>query len=323
MLAIVVRAFGGPEALQPEEVPDPIPGAGDVLVRIHAIGVNPYDTYMRSGAYAIRPDLPYIPGADAAGIIEHVGHDLSGVAIGDRVYICGTAAHRAYGAYASLVVCRPAQIHPLANRLSFAQGAAIGIPYVTAWRAVFDRAQAQPGETMLVHGASGAVGLAAVQIGHAAGLTVIGTAGTDEGAALVRAQGAAHVFNHREPGYLDRIGSITNSGPDVVIEMLANQNLDADLSVLAPRGRVVVVGSRGRVEIDPRKTMAKEAAVLGTAFWNLGADDLARIYAALGQAFEEGKLTPVIADELPLADASRGHERVMAPGAHGKIVLLP
>ena len=161
-----VRRSGGPPA---GRVPDPIPGAGDVLVRIHAIGVNPYDTYMRSGAYAIRPDLPYIPGADAAGVIEHVGHDVSGLAIGDRVYICGTSAHRAYGAYASLAVCHPPQTHPLANRLSFAQGAAVGIPYVTAWRAVFDRAQAQPGETMLVHGASGAVGLAAVQIGHAAG----------------------------------------------------------------------------------------------------------------------------------------------------------
>jgi NADPH:quinone reductase len=125
----------------------PAPGPGDVLVRIHAAGVNPYDTYMRAGSYAIRPPLPYIPGADAAGVVEQVGKEVSGIAPGDRVYIGGTATHRAYGAYASMVVCRASQVHPLASRLSFAQGAAINIPYVTAWRAVMDRAQARAAET--------------------------------------------------------------------------------------------------------------------------------------------------------------------------------
>lgn len=323
MLAIVARAFGGPEVLGLEELPDPVPGPGEVLVRIHAAGVNPYDTYMRAGSYAIRPELPYIPGADAAGVVQQVGEGVHGLAAGDRVYIGGTALHRAYGAYASMAVCRPSQLHPLADRLGFAQGAAINIPYVTAWRAVFDRAQARAGETMLVHGASGAVGLAATQIGHTAGLTVVGTAGTEEGMALVRAQGARHVLNHRAPGYLDQLGTITDGGPDIIIEMLANENLDADLTVLARHGRVVVVGNRGRVEIDPRKTMAKEAAILGTAFWNLGEADLARIHEGLGHAFREGKLTPVIGHELPLAEAARAHQMVLAPGAHGKIVLTP
>jgi NADPH2:quinone reductase len=323
MLAVVVREFGGPDVLHLEELPDPAPGAGEVLVRVNAVGVNPYDTYMRAGTYAIRPELPYIPGADAAGAVEQIGPEVSGIAIGDRVYVGGTALHPAYGAYASMAVCRRSQVHALADHLSFAQGAAINVPYVTAWRAVFDRGQAQAGETMLVHGASGAVGLAATQIGHAAGLRVIGTAGSDEGAALVRALGAQHVLNHREPGYLDHLASMTSGGPDVIIEMLANQNLDADLSVLAPRGRIVVVGNRGRVEIDPRKTMAKEAAILGTAFWNLTAEDLARIHEALGRAFEEGKLAPVIGHELPLADAAKAHDMVLMPGARGKIVLLP
>ena len=222
-----------------------------------------------------------------------------------------------------MVVCRAAQVHPLASRLTFAQGAAINIPYVTAWRAVIDRAQARDGETMFVHGASGSVGLAVTQIGRAAGLTVIGTAGTDEGAAEVRAQGAAHVLNHRAPDYLNNLASLTNGGPDVIIEMLANQNLDADLEVLARNGRIVIVGNRGRVEIDPRKTMAKEAAIFGTAFWNLSEGELARIHEELARGFVEGTLTPIIADELPLADAARAHERVMAPGARGKIVLAP
>jgi NADPH:quinone reductase len=323
MLAIVARAFGGPDVLALEELPDRVPGPDEVLVQVHAIGVNPYDTYMREGNYAIRPEPPYIPGADAAGIVEQIGAEVSGISRGDRVYIGGTATHRAYGAYASSIVCRPSQVHPLANRLSFAQGAGIHIPYVTAWRAVFDRTQGKAGETMLVHGASGAVGLAATQIGRAAGLIVIGTAGSTEGAELVRNQGAHHVLDHREPGYLDALTSITGGGPDIIIEMLANQNLDADLSALAPHGRVVIVGSRGRTEIDPRRVMAKEAAILGTAFWNLGEDDLARIHAELGRAFEDGRLTPVVGHELPLAQAARAHEMVLAPGARGKIVLVP
>jgi NADPH2:quinone reductase len=323
MLAVVARAFGPPDVLTLEEVPDPSPGAGEVLVRVHAVGVNPYDTYMRAGGYALSPEPPYIPGADAAGVIDQVGPEVSGVRAGDRVYVGGTAASRAWGAYASLVVCRPQQVHPLPERLSFAQGAAINVPYATAWRAVFQRAQSTRGETIFIHGASGAVGLAATQMAHAAGLTVIGTAGTDEGAALVRAQGAAHVLNHREPGYLDQLGLLTNGGPNVIIEMLANVNLDNDLAVLARNGRIVIVGNRGRVEIDPRRIMGKEAAVLGTAFWNIPEDDLARIHGGLAKGFEDGSLTPVVGRELPLAEAPRAHELVLQPGARGKIVLIP
>ncbi|HVG83038.1 MAG TPA: NADPH:quinone reductase [Vicinamibacterales bacterium] len=323
MLAIVARAFGGPEVLILEEPPDPVPGPDEVLVRVHAAGVNPYDTYMRAGGYAIAPGLPYVPGADAAGVVEQVGETVTGVRAGDRVYIGGTAAGRAHGAYASLVVCRATQIHPLPERLSFAQGAAINVPYVTAWRALFHRAQAESGETVLVHGASGAVGLAVTQLARAAGHTVIGTAGTPDGAELVRAQGADHVLNHREAGYLDQLGSITSGGPDVIVEMLANQNLDLDLTVLARQGRVVVVGNRGRVEIDPRKAMAKDAAILGMSLWSISEDDLARIHDGLGRGFADGSLTPVVGRELPLADAARAHQLILEPGARGKIVLIP
>jgi NADPH:quinone reductase len=321
MLAIVARAFGGPEVLQLEELPDPVPGAGELLVRVHAAGVNPYDTYMRAGGYAISPEPPFVPGADAAGVVEQAGPEVDGWQTGDRVYIGGTASHRAYGAYASLVVCQPHQVHRLPDRLSFAQGAAINVPYATAWRAVFQRAQATRGETMFVHGASGAVGLAAVQMGHAAGLTVIGTASTPEGAHEVRAQGAAHVLNHRDAGYLDELASLTGSGPDIIIEMLANQNLDHDLAAVAKFGRIVIVGNRGRIEIDPRRIMGKEATVMGTAFWNLSEEETSAIHAAMASGFASGALTPVVGRELPLADAARAHELVMQSGARGKIVL--
>ncbi len=323
MQAVVAHAFGGPEVLELEERPDPAPGPTEVLVEVHAIGVNPYDTYMRSGGYAITPDLPYVPGADAAGVVQQVGDQVTSVAVGARVYIGGTATNRAYGAYASRVICLPSQVHPLPARLSFAQGAAIHVPYVTAWRAVFDKAQARAGECLLVHGASGAVGLAAVQMARAAGLTVIGTAGSADGVALVLEQGAAHVLNHRQPGYLDQLAAIAPSGPDVIVEMLANQNLDTDLTVLGRRGRIVIVGNRGRIEIDPRKIMSKDATVTGTALWNVPDADLSRIHEALGRGFADGSLTPIVGRELPLRDAARAHHLVMEPGARGKIVLVP
>lgn len=324
MKAIIVRQFGGPEVLRLEDVPDPKPAPSQVLVRIRAIGVNPVDTYVRTGTYARnKPALPYIPGADAAGDIESIGADVKGFAPGDRVYIYGTAAGHG-GTYAERAVCTPAQVHRLTPRTSFAQGAAIGVPYATAYRALFHRAGARPAETVLVHGATGGVGLAAVQIAHAHGMSVIGTGGTARGLDAVRSSGADVVANHREPNYLDEIMRATGGrGVDVVLEMAAHINLDKDLSLLAPRGRVVVIGSRGRVEINPQLTMGRDAAILGMTLFNVNDADMASIHAALVAGLANGTLNPVIGRELPLADAAKAHEAVMEPGALGKIVLVP
>jgi len=324
MKAILAREFGGPDVLKLEDVPDPVPGAGQVRVRIHAVGVNPYDTYMRAGGYAIKPELPYTPGADAAGVIDQVGRDVASWTVGDRVYISGTASGKAHGAYAALAVCEPGQVHRLPARVSFAQGAGLFVPYVTAWRALFGRANARAGDTVLVHGASGAVGIAATQFAVAAGLTVIGTAGTDAGLAEVTAQGARHAFNHRSDGYLDQITAATGGrGPDVILEMLANVNLDHDLTIVAPGGRIVVIGNRGRVEIDARKIMFKDCAVYGLALWGIPPDEIRRAHLAIGAGLESGALNPVVGKEMPLADAAAAHVAVMEPGAHGKIVLVP
>ncbi len=324
MKAILARAFGGPEVLKLEDVPDPSAGKGQVRVRIHAIGVNPYDTYMRAGGYAITPDLPYTPGADAAGVIDQVGDGVAGWGAGDRVYISGTATGKAHGAYAAIAVCEAAQVHRLPARISFAQGAGLFVPYVTAWRALFGRANARAGDTVLVHGASGGVGIAATQFAVAAGLTVIGTAGTDEGLVVVTRQGARHAFNHRSAGYLDQITSATGGrGPDVILEMLANVNLDHDLTIVAPGGRIVVIGNRGRVEIDARKIMGKDCAVYGLALWGIPLDEVRRAHEAISAGLDSGTLNPVVGKEMPLADAAKAHVAVMAPGAHGKIVLIP
>ena len=324
MKAILARAFGGPEVLTLEDVPDPSAGQGQVRVRLHAIGVNPYDTYMRAGGYAITPDLPYTPGADAAGVIDQVGEGVAGWGAGDRVYISGTATGKAHGAYAAMAVCEAAQVHRLPARISFAQGAGLFVPYVTAWRALFGRANARAGDTVLIHGASGGVGIAATQFAVAAGLTVIGTAGTDEGLAVVTRQGARHAFNHRSAGYLDQItGATGGRGPDVILEMLANVNLDHDLTIVAPGGRIVVIGNRGRVEIDARKIMGKDCAVYGMALWGIPPDEVRRAHQAISAGLDSGTLNPVVGKEMPLADAAKAHVAVMAPGAHGKIVLIP
>ena len=200
---------------------------------------------------------------------------------------------RGQGAYAELAVWDAALVQPLPERVSFEQGAAIGVPYGTAWRALLIRANARAGETVLVHGASGGTGTATVQIARAHGLTVIGTAGTDAGLDLVRRQGAHHVLNHRSANYVDQLMPLTGGrGVDVVVEMLANVNLDRDLDVLAPRGRVVVVGNRGRIEIDPRKTMGKDSAILGMTLFNASPEELAGIHAGIGAGLELGTLNP-------------------------------
>ena len=320
MRAIVVKEFGPPDVMKVEEVPDPAPGPGQVLVRVAAAGVNPVETYVRSGAYARLPTLPYIPGTDLAGAVERVGANVSAVKPGDRVYAHGVAPGS--GAYAERAVCEEHQIHPLPAHVSFAQGAAMGVPYATAWRALFIRGHARAGETVFIHGASGGVGTAAVQMARAHGLRVIGTAGTPGGLTLVREQGAHEVVNHRDAGYLDRVRELTGgTGFDLILEMLANVNLDRDLDLLALRGRVIVVGNRGRIEIDPRKTMAKDAEIRGMTLANASREELAGIHAGLVAGLENGTLKPVIGQELTLEQAPRAHVAVMESGAHGKIVI--
>ncbi len=320
MKAIRIHAFGGPEVMRLEEVAGPQAGAGQVVVRVGAAGVNPVDTYIRTGAHARRPDLPYTPGMDAAGTVAAVGEGVRRLKAGDRVYTAATLS----GAYAELALCDESQVYPLASGVSFSQGAAVGVPYATAYRALFQRAHALPGESVLIHGASGGVGIAAVQLARAAGLTVIGTGGSERGRQLVKEQGAHHVLDHREADYLDKVLTLTASvGVDVVVEMLANVNLGKDLNVLARGGRVVVVGSRGAVEIDPRAAMNRDAAILGMSLLFASAADLARIHAALVAGLENATLRPVVGREMPLAEAAAAHQAVLEPGAYGKIILLP
>jgi len=323
MKAIRVHQFGDASVMKLEELPDRVPGQGQVTVRVKAAGVNPVDTYIRSGSYAALPQLPYTPGADCAGVIESVGSDVRGVSAGDRVYVSGTADGRAAGAYADQALCTADQVHHLPAHVTFSEGAGVGVPYVTAWRALFDRGRAVPGETVLIHGASGAVGVAAVQMARAAGLRVFGTAGSERGRQLAREQGAHDVFDHAAAGYEAEIAAKTGGrGVDLVIEMLANVNLVRDLEMIAKRGRIAIVGNRGALELNPRAIMGKDATVFGFTNWNATPHELAVAHAAIVAGMERSGYKPQVGLELPLADAPRAHVDVLKPGAYGKIVLL-
>jgi NADPH2:quinone reductase len=319
MQSIRVHQFGEPDVLRLETLPDPTPGPAQVVIKIHAIGVNPVETYVRAGKYGPRT-FPYTPGSDCAGIIQSVGQGVTQFKTGDRVYTASTLS----GAYADLALCDAAKVFPLPPKISFQQGAALGVPAATAYKALFLRGQIKAGETILIHGATGGVGLACVQLSRAHGCTVIGTGGSPAGRELLKREGAHHVLDHSTPDYLDQIMKLTDGkGVEAVIEMLANVNLDKDLAVLAKFGRVVVVGNRGRIEIDPRQTMARDADIRGMTLMLATDHEIYAIHRALTAALEAGILRPIIDSQLPLAQAAQAHREILEGNSHGKIILVP
>jgi NADPH2:quinone reductase len=318
--AIRVEEFGAPEVMRLVELPDPVISEDQVLVQLRAVGVNPVETYIRAGAYAKSPPLPYTPGNDGSGLAVAVGAKVSGFKPGDRVFLSGSIS----GTYAELAICTPGQIHALPDNVTFAQGAALGVPFATAYRALFHRGLARSGEVVLVHGASGGVGTAAVQLARAKRIRVFGTAGSGEGRELVRQLGADGVFDHKDAASRQAILDATGGrGVDCILEMLANVNLGEDLRLLAPRGRVVVIGSRGSVEINPRDAMIRDADIRGMVLGNASPSELADIYNSFREQLAEGHIHPIIERELPLARAPDAHRAVMDHEARGKIVLIP
>jgi NADPH2:quinone reductase len=319
MKAIRVHRNGGPEVLQLEETPELHPDAGQVVVQVKAAGVNPVDTYIRAGG-VYSSHLPYTPGMDAAGIVTETGRGVTRLSPGDRVYVARSIS----GTYAEYTLCLEKQVQELPENVSFEEGAGVFVPFATAYRALFQRAHAKPSETVLIHGASGGVGTAAVQFAASAGLKIIGTAGTAEGCELVLQQGAQHALNHHDSDYLQEVMEITeNQGVDIVLEMLANVNLAKDLGVIARNGRIVVIGSRGKIEIDPRAIMSRNAMITGIMLLTIDDPDLNEAYAAIYAGLANGTLKPIVGQTLPLAEAAKAHELVLKPGAHGKIILLP
>jgi NADPH:quinone reductase len=321
MKAIRVHQFGGPEVMQLEDIPAPQPAAGQLLVKIRAAGVNPADTYARTGNYMILPELPYTPGTDGAGIVDSIGNGVSSFKAGDRVYVAKTLS----GTYAEYALALESQLHRLPDKVSYSEGAGVFIPYGTAYHALHHQAEARGGETVLIHGASGGVGIASIQLARAMGLTVFGTAGTSKGLDLITRQGVHQAFDHSRPDYREAILKATGGkGVHIILEMLANVNLGHDCKLLATLGRVIVIGSRGEVTMAPRDLMARRASVRGFTLWAITEAEATDIHAGLIAGLENGTLKPVVGRELPLKDAPQSHIDVMKPsGAYGKIVLVP
>lgn len=323
MKAIQVTEFGGPEKLVFTDVEETVAGKGEVCVRLYAAGVNPSDTYTLTGTYAFSvPQLPYTPGLDGAGIVEAIGEEVTNVRVGDRVFIAGLKGGNSTGTFAQKVVCDAASVHPLPEQVSFEQGAALGVPALTAYRALFQRACLKPGQTVLIHGASGGVGLQAVQMAKAHGAKVIGTASKPDGKKMVQQAGADLVIDHVTEATIEEVRALMDgNGPDVIIEFLANKNLETDLKLIASFGKIVIIGNRGSIEINPRLAMQKECDILATALWNAPQDEYEQsIHGVIGM-LTSGALRPVIGTTIPLQQASQGFEQLEKGIGNGKLVL--
>ena len=322
MKAISVSEFGDEKVLRYQDVLTPEPGPGEIRVRISAAGVNPVETYIRAGKYGSLPSLPYTPGNDAAGVVDSVGSDVQNIAVGQRVFIAAAKSTRNTGTYAEYVVCDADAARPLPDEISFSQGAGLGTPGLAATYALFSRGRLTPGETVLIHGATGGVGTLALQLARQAGAVVIGTSGSEKGLALLKELGAHQVFNHSDDGYLERIQKAVPDGPNLIIEMLANVNLAKDLSLLSVHGRVIVVGNKGSLDFNPRDLMTKDATVGGILINNMPCGEFRKNMFRLSAALENG-LRVIVDEELSLKDAPLAHEKVAEKKRTGKIVLLP
>jgi NADPH:quinone reductase len=323
MKAIRINQFGDPSVLNYTDAAEPIPGSNEVRVRLYAAGVNPNDAYVRTGTYSFYiPELPYTPGFDGAGIVEAIGEGVEHLKTGDRVFVAALLAKKNTGTYSQKVVCDAEAVHLLPESVTYEEGAALGIPAMAAYRALFHRANIKADETVLIHGASGGVGLLAVQMAAGIGATVIGTASTEEGKSLVKAAGATYVVSHVKEDSFNELLTLTNGiGPDVIIESLANENLENDLKIIAPFGRIVIVGNRGSIEVNPRLAMIKEADILGMALWNAPAHEYNASLEGVAAFLKAGILKPIVGDELPLSDAVKAHEQILSKKARGKMVL--
>jgi len=325
MRAVQISRFGDTGVLDIVELPIPEPGANQVRIRVMAAGVNPVDTYVRSGAYGDRP-MPVALGFDAAGEIDAVGPGMDASVIGTRVYTCSALP----GAYAQFAIVDIDRTYPLPDNISYDQGAAIGIPYATAYAALHQHASTNATSTVFVHGGSGGVGIPTIELAKLAGARVAASCGTDAGEEILRAHGADIIVRHDKEGYLDTLTSLVSApgsngqlGIDTIVEMAAHINLGNDLTLLNNRGTVVVVGSRGPVQINARDVMRRDARIQGMLLFNLTSEERQDIHSKLYPLLLDGVLNPRVATTLPLDAVRDAHVNVLKSGIGGKIVLNP
>lgn len=323
MKAVRISEFGGPEVLNLVDVKEPSPNKGEVRVKLFTIGLNPSESYTISGTYAYNiPKLPYIPGSDGAGIVEEIGERVENVKVGDRVYVCAINDKRNTGTYAEKVVMDAKSVFHLPAEMSFEQGAALGVPVFTAYRALIQKAKIRAGEVVLIHGASGAVGTIAVQIAKSVGAIVIGTSSTEQGRETVLNLGADFAIPHVTEENKDQLLELTNGkGPDVIIEFLADVNLEIDTKIITAYGRIVIVGSRGTIKFTPRNIMSTDASVTGMSFINLRKDEAKEMYHGVKALVAKGLVKPVIGRKFNLNEIREAHKHLMGSSGDGRTII--
>lgn len=342
MKAVVIPRHGGEDVLTIADLPQPRPGPGEVLVQVKAAGVNYLDTWVRRGLPGITLPLPMIPGSDAAGLVAEIGAGVTGVHAGDRVFISpgyscercvecysgreplcrdyGLFGEHRNGTQAEYIALRASHVIRLPDRLSFEEGAAFPLVFLTAWHMLVGRAAVQPGEDVLVHAGGGGVGSAAIQIAKLCGARVLTTVGSDDKAEKARALGADVVINYRSADFVAQAKLATGKrGVDVVIESLGQETWERSLQALAKGGRLVTCGATTgyQATTDLRYVFFKGLSILGSTMGSRG--ELLRIARLVG----DGRLRPVIDRVLPLERVADAHRAVAGRGLFGKIILTP
>ncbi|XJS11665.1 NADPH:quinone reductase [Aerococcaceae bacterium WGS1372] len=325
MNAIVVKEFGGPDNLHYSQIEIPKTRAKQIKIKINAIGVNPNESYVLTGNYNLyQPELPFIPGFDAAGTVIEVGSDATKYKVGDRVFVGSFKKLEQSGTYAEQMVVDEDIAIPLPENVSFEEGASLGIPAFTAYHVLFQRAKISENETIFIHGATGGVGTLAVQMAKAAGLTVIGSSSNEAGRKAILENGADYAIPHLSDDTLDQLLSITNNeGPDVIVEFLANKNLENDLKTIKTKGRIIVVGARDSIEISPRLILSRNIDILGASLPNLTEKEYEEAKEGILKLLSSNQLKPIIGEQLDLKDAESVLDTITSRSGRGKSILIP
>lgn len=323
MKAIMIRDFGNEDVLNVSTVPRKTNTPEEILIRVEAAGINPVDTYLREGFFAQLPPLPLILGKEVAGTVAAIGsnvtHNPYNLKVGDRVY-CMLPNN---GGYAQYVASIPENVIPLPDKLTYSQGACLYVTYYTAYRALILRAKMKRNETVLIHGASGGVGTAAIQLAKHYGAFVAATAGSDAGIELCKSLGADYTINHRRDDHLQVAKrELGDRGFDIIFENVAHVFLGEDGHVLAPEGRIAIVGCKGSIEIAPRTLMVSEGAMIGVSLFLMTPENMDECTRVILQGIEDGWIKPVIEKEYTFHEARQAHHDMQKKsGKLGKLVF--
>ena len=325
MKAVICKAWDKPEALTFEDLPDLVAGEGEVVIAVKACGVNFADALMVQGLYQVKPPLPFTPGCEVAGDILAIGDNVNAAfKVGQRV-----ATIVDYGAFAEQVCVSAAALMPLPDTISYKEAAAFAIAYGTAEVALAHRGQLQAGETVLIHGASGGVGLAAVEIAKVMGATVIATASTAEKLELTKTHGADHLINYLEEDFVPKVKELTGGkGANVILDPVGGDVFDKSLRCIAWEGRLLVIGfASGRIPQAPANlTLVKNCSVVGV-FWGAYMKHNPKILTGSLQRLmgwhAEGKVNPHISETFKLEDAGLALNKMLGRAVTGKVVLEP